>query len=226
MPRLLVVEDNDKLADLIAQRLGDADYVVDRVATMADASDVLSRNLYALIILDLGLPDGNALTLLRSFRAKENPTPVLILTAMSAIQNRVEGLAAGADDYLVKPFAFEELQARIVALLRRPSGFLGKPLQLGNLSFDTVARQVYIESRPEVFSAREMAILEALMERSNRVVTKSAMVDRVFGLSEEGRANAIEVYVHRLRKHLLDVSAEVDVHTVRGVGYLIRELAK
>ncbi len=224
LARLLVVEDNDKLAHLLVQRLVDADYVVDRVSTMADAGDVLSRNQYALIILDLGLPDGNALTLLRSLRARDNPTPVLILTAMGGIQHKVEGLGAGADDYLVKPFAFEELQARVLALLRRPSGFLGKPLELGNLSFDVPARQVYVDGRPEVFSARELAILEALMERCDRVVTKSAMLDRVFGLSEEARANAIEVYVHRLRKHLHELGARVDVHTVRGVGYLIREI--
>ncbi len=224
MTRLLVVEDNDKLAQLLVQRLGEAEYVVDRVSTMADASDVLSRNSYGAIILDLGLPDGNALTLLRSLRANELPTPILILTAMSSVRDRVDGLGAGADDYLVKPFAFEELEARVLALLRRPSGFIGKPLQLGNLTFDTVARQVYIDERPEVFSARETAILEALIERRDRVVTKAAMLDRIFGLSVDARANAIEVYVHRLRKHLHEVGGKVDIHTVRGVGYLIREL--
>lgn len=224
MARLLVVEDNEKLSELIAQRLTASDYVVDRVATMADADDVLCRNHYGLIILDLGLPDGNALSLLRNLRARDNPTPVLVLTAMGTIQNKVDGLGAGADDYLVKPFAFEELEARILALLRRPSGFLGKPLQIANVSFDVPARQVYVDGRPEVFSAREMAVLEALMERSERVVTKSAMLDRVFGLSEDARVNAVEVYVHRLRKHLDDLGARVDVHTVRGVGYLIREL--
>ena len=224
MARLLIVEDNKKLAGLLVQGLTQAGYVADHVATMADASEVLSRNLYGAIVLDLGLPDGNALTLLRSLRAQENPTPILILTAMGSIDNRVEGLSAGADDYLVKPFAFDELRARLQALLRRPSEFLGKPLKIGNLAFDTVARQVYIDEKPQTFSAREMAILEALLERQDRVVTKQALVDRIFGFSEDARANAIEVYVHRLRKHLIEVGATADVHTVRGVGYLMREM--
>lgn len=224
MARLLIVEDNLRLAGLLKQGLAQAGYVTDHVETMADAREVLSQNLYNAVILDIGLPDGNALTLLRALRAQDNPTPVLILTAMGSIGDRVEGLGAGADDYLVKPFAFEELRARLQALLRRPSEFLGKPLKIGNVAFDTVARQVYVGDKPEVFSAREMAILEALIERRDRVVTKQSMVDRIFGFSEEARVNAIEVYVHRLRKHLTEVGATADVHTVRGVGYLMREM--
>ncbi len=223
MARLLVIEDSEELAGLLVEGLTRADFVADRVATMADARDVLSRNQYSVIILDLGLPDGDASVLLRSLRAHDDPTPILILTARGTIRDRVEGLSAGADDYLVKPFAFEALLARLRALLRRPGEFLGKPLSVGNVTFDTAARQAFVGGVPQVLSAREISVLEILIRRSGRVVQKGAVEDQLYGLSGDVRSNAVEVCIHRLRKHLADVGATANIHTIRGVGYLIRE---
>ncbi len=224
MPRLLVVEDNEDLAGLLVQGLTRAEFAVDCVGTMADAREVLLQSRYDAVILDLGLPDGNALVLLRAMRLQEDTTPVLVLTARGTVADRVEGLGTGADDYLVKPFAFEELVARLQALLRRPAEFLGKPLRLGNVTFDAVARQVFVEGIPQTFSARELAILEILIKRSGRVVPKGAVEDQLYGLSGDVRSNAVEVCVHRLRKHLADVGATADIHTIRGLGYLMREV--
>jgi DNA-binding response OmpR family regulator len=135
----------------------------------------------------------------------------------------VTGLRTGADDYLVKPFAFEELVARIQALLRRPGDLLGQALNVGNVAFDIEARQVFVDQQPQFFSAREMAVLEILMRRSGRVVAKKLVEDHLFGLSSDGGSNAVEVYIHRLRKQLADAGARVQIHTIRGVGYLIAE---
>lgn len=223
MARLLIVEDNEELAVLLAQSLAAANFSTDLVATMADARHVLSGSRYSSIILDLGLPDGDGLTLLRQLRAEGYSIPVLVLTARGSIRDRVEGLGAGADDYLVKPFALDELVARLRALLRRPSEFLGKPLRVGNVTFDTTAKQVFIDGKPHVIAVREVAVLEVLMRSSGRLVQKETLETQLFGLSEEVRSNAVEVYVHRLRKHLVDIGATANIHTIRGLGYLIRE---
>jgi two-component system response regulator TctD len=156
-------------------------------------------------------------------RGRGDSTPVLILTARGSLSDRVTGLQSGADDYLVKPFALEELIARLQALLRRPGNLLGLALKLGNLTLDTVAREVLVDDRSIVFSPREIAVLEHLLRRSNRVVAKNLLETSLYGLSQEVGSNAVEVYVHRLRKHLAEIGASVQVHTVRGVGYMIAE---
>jgi len=219
--RLLLIEDNAELADLTAKNLGSAGFDVDTVGTIADARHALENNTYVTVILDLGLPDGSGESVLRSLRVRGDPTPVIVLTARGSVSDRVSGLGLGADDYLVKPFAHEELVARIRALLRRPSEFLGKPLVLSNVAFDPVGRTLYVDDQPKVLSARELALLEILLRRAGRVVPKKLAEDHLFGLSDEVRSNAIEVYVHRLRKQLSDLGARVDIHTVRGVGYLL-----
>src|SRR5579864_1438170 len=221
--RLLVVEDNLALAELLRKGLAVAGLVVDVVNTSADARTALSTTRFAAIVLDLGLPDGDGLALLRELRERRDTTPVLVLTARSGVRDRVTGLRSGADDYLVKPFAFEELVARVQALLRRPGDLLGQALNVGNVAFDTEARQVFIDRQPQFFSAREMAVLEILMRRSGRVVAKKLVEDHLFGLSGDGGSNAVEVYIHRLRKQLADARAHVQIHTIRGVGYLIAE---
>ena len=139
------------------------------------------------------------------------------------MHDRVTGLRSGADDYLVKPFALEELVARLEALLRRPGQLLGRSLQVANLAFDTESRQAFIDDKPQVLSARETAVLELLMRRKDRVVSKKLVEDHIFGLSGEVASNAVEVYVHRLRKQLSERGAKVQIHTIRGVGYLISE---
>jgi DNA-binding response OmpR family regulator len=219
--RLLVVEDNLELAELLRKGLAVAGLVVDVVSNAADARTALATTRFAAIVLDLGLPDGDGLALLRELRERKDTTPVLVLTARGGVRDRVTGLRSGADDYLVKPFAFEELVARVQALLRRPGDLLGQALNVGNLSFDIEARQVFVDQQPQFFSAREMAVLEILMRRSGRVVAKKLVEDHLFGLSGDGGSNAVEVYIHRLRKQLADAGAHVQIHTIRGVGYLI-----
>jgi DNA-binding response OmpR family regulator len=223
--RVLLVEDNDELRKLLIHGLESARFSVDSLTTVAESEAALSTTSYSALILDLGLPDGDGLTLLRGIRERKNPLPVLILTARDRVQDRVSGLHAGADDYLVKPFAFEELVARLQALLRRPGELLGKSLKLGNLVFDTEARQAFVDGTPQLLSARELAVLEILMRRSGRVVSKKLVEDQIFGLEGDVASNAIEVYVHRLRKALGDRGAKVSIHTVRGVGYLIEQVS-
>ena len=219
--RLAVVEDNAELARLLSQGLKAEGYDTDIISTAAEARAALAATRYAALILDLGLPDGDGLSILREIRARHDPLPVLVLTARGGVHDRVSGLRNGADDYLVKPFALEELVARLEALLRRPGQLLGRSLQIGNLVFDTESRQAFIDDQPQTLSAREVAVLELLMRRKDRVVSKRLVEDHIFGSAGEVASNAVEVYVHRLRKQLSERGAKVHIHTVRGVGYIM-----
>jgi DNA-binding response OmpR family regulator len=221
--RLLIVEDNAELAELLAKGLLAAGYETDILSTVEEATSVLLTTFYAALILDLGLPDGDGLALLREIWHRNNPIPVLVLTARGGLHDRVHGLRSGADDYLVKPFALEELIARLEAQLRRPGHLLGSSLRIANLEFDTRNRQASIDDRPQLLSARETEVLELLMRSKGRVVSKKQVEDHIFGHSGDVASNAIEVYVHRLRKQLSERGAKVQVHTIRGVGYLIAE---
>ena len=221
--RLLVVEDNEELSQLLVKALAAAGFAADVAATAAFASEALATTRFAAVILDLGLPDADGLSVLRELRQRRDPTPVLILTARSAVPRRVEALSSGADDYLVKPFAFEELIARLEALLRRPGNVLGLSLQVGNVSLDTEARQVFVAEQTQFFSAREVTVLEILMRRNGRVVPQRLIEDTVFGRSADVISNAAEVYVHRVREKLANANANVRIHTVRGVGYILLE---
>jgi DNA-binding response OmpR family regulator len=221
--RLLIVEDNEELAQLLAKGLQTAGYEADTLSTAEEARSVLQTTFYAALILDLGLPDGDGLELLREIRHRHNPIPVLVLTARGGLHDRVQGLRSGADDYLVKPFALEELIARLEAQLRRPGQLLGSSLRIANLEFDTQNRQVSIDERPQPLSARETAVLELLLRSQGRVVSKKQVQEHIYGHSGELASNAIEVNVHRLRKQLSDRGAKVRVYTIRGVGYMIEE---
>jgi two-component system response regulator TctD len=223
--RILVVEDHEELAGLIAKGLKAAGHVTDRVATAADARHVLAGSRYAVIILDLGLPDADGLAVLHDIRNRKNAIPVLALTARAGVHDRVAGLRAGADDYLIKPFAFAELLARLEALMRRPRQLVGVMLSVANLAFDTDSKQAFIDDEPQILSARESAVLEILLRRKGRVVPKEMVEDELFGLDGEVSSNAVEVYVHRLRKQLVDCCAKAQIHTIRGVGYMITEAA-
>jgi DNA-binding response OmpR family regulator len=221
--RLLLVEDNERFAALLSQGLAGAGFAVDILVTAGDATSALGGSRWDVVVLDRGLPDSDGLEVLTGMRQRGDSTPVLILTARGSLQDRVNGLQSGADDYLVKPFALEELVARLQALLRRPGNLLGMALRLGNLTLDTIARQVFVDERPIAFSAREIAVLEHLLRRSGRVVAKTLLENSLYGPSQEIGSNAVEVHVHRLRRRLAEVGANVQVHTVRGVGYLIGE---
>jgi len=219
--RLLLIEDNEQLSQLLTKELEAAGFAADVVTTVAEGQRILAATHYSAVVLDLGLPDGDGIGVLRELRGRGDPTPVLILTARDGVQDRVMGLRTGADDYLAKPFAFEELVARLQALLRRPGNMLGLALRFGNVTLDTVAQQVFVDDVPQLFSAREVAVLAILMRRSGRVMSKKLVVDHLFGLSMDVGSNAVEVYVHRLRKQLAEAGANVQIHTIRGVGYLI-----
>ena len=221
--RLLLIEDNERLSDLIATGLARENFQVDRVGSIADGLSALGTTHFAAVILDLGLPDGDGMTIVQALRGRGSATPVLILTARQGLRDRVNGLEQGADDYLAKPFALEELVARIRALMRRPATYLGRELTLGPLTFDTESREMVLDGRHIPMGSREAMLLETLLRRAGNVVSKKVLEDQLYGLSEEGSSNAVEVSVHRLRKQLEDVGAGVAVHTVRGVGYLIRQ---
>jgi DNA-binding response OmpR family regulator len=223
--RLLLVEDNERLAVLTSNALSKAGFETDAFTTAAEADSAVRTVNYSAMILDLGLPDREGLDLLKQLRASRYLVPILILTARGGLEDRVRGLDAGADDYLVKPFANEELIARIRVLLRRPGSLLGDILELGTLRFDTASRQVTLNSHPQMLSPREVAVLEILLRRNGRVVSKKLVEDHLFGLSTDVGSNAVEVYVHRLRKQLADAGADVEIHTIRGVGYLIAKAA-
>jgi DNA-binding response OmpR family regulator len=221
--RLLLIEDNERFAALLKRGLTSAGFVVDVLPTAEEAKKALRENRFEIVVLDLGLPDADGLEVLNEMRRDKDATPVLILTARGSLKDRVNGLGSGADDYLVKPFALEELVARLRALLRRPGNLLGVSLELGNVTLDTVARQVLVGDEPIFFSPREIAVLEHLLRRSGRVVGKSVLENNLYGLTQEIGSNAVEVYVHRLRKRFAEVGASVQIHTLRGVGYLIAE---
>jgi DNA-binding response OmpR family regulator len=223
--RMLLVEDNERLANLVTRGLGEAGFRTDVLSTVAEARTALTGTHYGAVVLDIGLPDGDGIDFLRELRAGGNATPVLVLTARGGLKDRVNGLQAGADDYLPKPFALDELIARLRALLRRPGQLLGAALQLGNLTFDTGSRQLLVDGKPHTLSARETGVLEILLQRPGHVVPKRVVEDYLFGLDNEVGSNAVEVYVHRLRKQLMESGARVRIHTVRGVGYLIGEAA-
>src|SRR3984893_16491951 len=175
--RLLLVEDNEELAQLLTQRLQAAGYETDVLTTAAEAQSAVTTTRYAAMVLDLGLPDGDGLSVLREIRRREDPLPVLVLTARGGLHDRVNGLRSGADDYLVKPFAFEELIARLEAQLRRPGQILGNSLRVANLEFDSRSRQAAINNEPQILSARETAVLELLMHSKGRVVSKKQVED-------------------------------------------------
>src|SRR5579864_1071902 len=197
--RLLIVEDNEDLAELLAKGLREAGYEADVLSTVAEASRVLETTFYAALILDLGLPDGDGLALLRDLRQRDNPIPALVLTARGGLHDRVHGLRSGADDYLVKPFALEELIARLEAQLRRPGQLLGSSLRIANLEFNTHSRQASIDEQPQVLSARETAVLELLMRSRGRVVSKKQVEDHIYGHSGEVRS---EEHTSELQSHV------------------------
>ncbi|HUI34704.1 MAG TPA: response regulator transcription factor [Stellaceae bacterium] len=221
--RLLLIEDNERFAALLKQGLVAAGFSVDVLTTRQEAQTALEAGRWDVVVLDRGLPDGDGIAVLTEMRQHGDSTPVLILTAHGNLKDRVSGLQSGADDYLVKPFALEELVARLHALLRRPGNLLGLALRLGNITLDTVARQVFVADQPIAFSAREIAVLEHLLRRSGRVVAKTLLESSLYGPTQEVGSNAVEVHVHRLRRHLIQIGASVQVHTVRGVGYMIGE---
>jgi len=218
--RLLVVEDDVQIADAIARGLARSDHQVDCLADGQQALAALAAQSYDLIILDLGLPGVDGYAVLRSLRARESHTPVLILSARDELKDRVQGLDLGADDYLVKPFEFSELEARIRAITRRALAGAGGDVTVGGLSYRLVERRMYLQEVPLELSPREFGVLEILTLRRGRVVSKSSIQDHLCTWGDELSDSAIELYVHRVRRKL--DGAGLTIRTVRGFGYLLQ----
>jgi two-component system, OmpR family, response regulator QseB len=222
--RILLVEDNDRLVDLIGQGLRAGGFAVDAFQTLGDADAALASVPYDVAILDLGLPDGNGLDLLKRARQRGQKLPVLVLTARDGVDDRVRGLNAGADDYVLKPFAMEELLARIRALLRRPGEALGVELTCGKVRLDTISREVWVDGTLIAVPRRETEMLEQLLRRAGRVLPKRALEEGLYGFDDDVSSNTIEVLMSRLRKRLMQTGADVTIHTLRGVGYMLAEM--
>ncbi len=215
--RLLLVEDDPMVGEAVREGLRLEGYAVDWVRDGKAAEAALAANAFALVLLDLGLPRKDGIEVLRGLRSRRDATPVLILTARDTVKQRIEGLDAGADDYLVKPFDLDELSARVRALLRRASGRAAPVIEHGRVSVDPAAREVRVDGAPVALSAREYALVEALTERPGIVLSRAQLEERLYGWGEEVSSNAIEVHIHNLRRKLGD---DV-IRNVRGVGYMI-----
>ena len=219
--RILLAEDDAILADGLSRALREVGYAVDVVTDGQQADAALSTQECDLLILDLGLPKMSGLEVLRRARSSHNHTPVLILTATDSVEQRVQGLDLGADDYMAKPFSLSELQARVRALTRRQGGFDQSRLQLGSLSFDQVSRSAHVNGHLLELSAREVSVLEVLLTRAGRLISKNQILDHLCEWGDEVSQNAIEVYVHRLRKKL--ETSDVTIATIRGLGYCLEK---
>jgi two-component system copper resistance phosphate regulon response regulator CusR len=221
--RLLVVEDEQTLARHLRKGLQEASWTVDTVDHVAAAWRMLLLNPYDLIVLDLGLPDQDGTQLLRKLRGAGMTMPVLVLTARAAVEDRIAGLDAGADDYMGKPFVFGELLARVNALHRRSGERTLVVLRVGDLELDVRRRQAQRDGRRIDLTAREFNLLELLMRHSGEVVTRSMLADQVWGERYDSLSNLIEVFINRLRRKIENADGPRLLHTVRGAGYVLRE---
>jgi DNA-binding response OmpR family regulator len=226
MTRLLLVEDSARLQALLSESLRGAEYPLDVVGTAAEARAALAEVTYALLIIDLGLPDGDGMSLIHEARSAGCKTPMLVITARAGIDDRIAGLDSGADDYLVKPFSHLELLARIRALLRRPPEIREPILQIGRLVLNETTSEVRADGRMLDLRASERRLLALLMRQAGRIVPKSSIEERFSEFGRELSGNAVEAHVSRLRKALDDTPAGVFIETIRGVGYALKETSE
>lgn len=220
--RILVIEDEKSLAGFIEQTLRQHGFAASVAGTLAEARELLKQPFDA-VISDRRLPDGDGLDLVKELRAVHNTVPVLMLTALGLPKERVEGLEAGADDYLPKPFSLFELLARVKALLRRSSGPASLVLEAGNLKLDTLHDTVTVNGKAAAFGKREVVLLRHLLQRAGQVVGKDILEQALYGDAGPDSRNALEVAIHRLRKLLTTHKATLGLVTVRGIGYLLEE---
>jgi two-component system, OmpR family, response regulator QseB len=215
--RLLLVEDDALIGAAAQEGLRGEGHAVDWVRDGVQAQLALSNEVYDAMLLDLGLPRRDGLSVLRELRARGNALPVIVITARDAVADRIAGLDAGADDYLVKPFDLDELAARVRAVTRRSAGRAQPVLRAGDLEIDTAARHVRWKGREVSVSAREFALLEALAERAGTYLSRAQLEERLYGWGEEIGSNAVEVHIHALRRKL----GPAAIRNVRGMGYCI-----
>lgn len=219
--RLLLIEDNLRLSHLTAAGLQKAGFAIDTCATALDAELALHAVDYDLAIVDLGLPDSDGMDLLKALRRERQSIPILIVTARDGLKDRVAGLDAGADDYMVKPFSMEELIARVRALLRRPAIALADVLTVGNVGLDPNRRAVAVAGELIAMTRREFDVMELLIRNRGKVVSKTSIDEKVYGFDEDVSLNSVEVIISRLRRRLREAHADVNIVTIRGVGYLV-----
>jgi len=217
--KILLVEDDLTLGEAVSLAVGQAGFAIDWARDGIEAEAALAGFAYDAMLLDLGLPRREGLEVLRRLRKRGNTLPVMILTARDTVEDRIRGLDAGADDYLLKPFSLGELLARLRALLRRAHGVADTQIQMGRLCFDSVKRQASVDELPLVLSAREVEVLEILPHHAGRVTSKDAIADRLAGWDEGVGENAVEVYIHCLRRKL--EGSGVGIRTLRGLGYVL-----
>jgi two-component system OmpR family response regulator len=217
--RILIVEDDEQLAKALERALRQSAHAVLRAATGPAADAALATNEFDLVVLDLGLPGLDGFEVLKRLRDRRNRVPVLVLTVRDSVTDRVKGLDLGADDYMTKPFELAELEARVRALIRRSHDNASADIIHGPLRLDTAGRRLYRNNQPVDLSARELSVIELLLLREGRVVTKQQIVDHLYSWEENASPNSVEVFVYRLRRKL--EGSGVDIRTVRGMGYLI-----
>ena len=217
--RVLLVEDDALLADGLIRSLKQADYTVDWIADGEEAESILRVLEFDLVILDLTLPNMDGLEILRVLRQRNVPVPVLIVTARADVDNRIKGLDLGADDYLTKPFEMGEFDARVRALLRRSRADGLKALSCGALTLDMAARRAYVNDQPLDLPRREFHVLEVLMSRHGRIISKDQIIDSISDFSDEMNPSTVEIYIHRIRKKL--EATDVTIRTIRGIGYIL-----
>jgi len=222
--RVLLVEDEPEMVSALRAALIRHDMIMDHAPNLFEAEEIAAACNYDVLVLDRQLPDGDGLTLIPKLRAKGNLVPVLVLTVRGDLADRVAGLDQGADDYLAKPFAFEEFLARLRALLRRPANVQSDVFRVGRLSFDFMNHEASIEGRVIDLTRREILVLEALLRRMGRMVPRSSLMDAVFALDDEVQPNALDTQVSRLRRKLGEADSGVIINGVRGVGYLLRDM--
>ena len=223
--RLLLVEDEPEMAAALSAVLLRYDMVVDHARTKVIAEEAILSHAHDAVLLDRKLPDGDGIELVPLLRKRHAGVPVIIISARGSIADKIEGLDTGADDYLPKPFAVEELLARLRAVLRRPTLVAPESVQLGALSFDLDSRQAHIGDVAIDLPRRELLVLECLLRRAGRTVLRSSLEDAVYGYGDEIQSNSLDAHISRLRRKLADAGASVEIHGIRGVGYLIRAAA-
>lgn len=221
--RILIVEDDRKVANFLKQGLKEELYAADVCYDGEEALYFADVNQYDLIILDVMLPKKNGFEVCRELRGRSNHTPILMLTARGHIEDRVKGLQEGADDYLTKPFAFEELLARVQALLRRTQDYKANIMRVGNLELNPVSRKVAREGKTITLTGKEYALLEYLMRNKGRIITQSMIIEHVWDMNYEGMSNVVNVYINHLRDKIDKGFTVKYIHTVRGMGYRIDE---
>jgi two-component system, OmpR family, response regulator TctD len=215
--RVLVVEDTAEVAEAVVMRLEKIGHAVDWEANGQTAAELLDVQAYDLIILDLSLPGEDGMMVLKLLRGRRIKTPVLVITARSAVDERISALDLGADDYLTKPFDYRELEARARALLRRTAGLFDNMLRVGSLTIDRAGRVASIGDRPLNLTRRELTVLEILATRPDRIVSKEELVEQLFNFDQEPSPNAVEQFIARLRRKLAD--GPIEIRTMRGLGY-------